>query len=337
MVSWEPVSALVAAKYNFAVFAVALFLAGCTIPLYRQQLLHPRLLVSLLVAAVLIAPHAWWGWENRLEIMDSLSTRTGLGAVPGTRSLLRGLGGFLLSLAVGLSIPAGAVFFVSCRSLGQWLRPMGQAEPYRLLMAFVLITLASYLALVVAGGVKVFRVHWFAPLLLLVPFWFLQRGLVSPAQQRVYFALVVAYRWRSSGAGRAFFQDYEAGRYQSRDHLYAALADELTSQGHDPQVVFTQDILTAVTLACTFPRRQCTACATCLGRRWTIPGPMPSSFGTTPPAMPRLPPCSPSGKNASATRSASAPPSSSTLRDTRGTRTTHLDMALIHRDEFAAW
>jgi 4-amino-4-deoxy-L-arabinose transferase-like glycosyltransferase len=260
-------------KYNYAVFALALALACCTIPAYRARLLHPRLFFSLLVAALILAPHAWWGWEHRAEILDYLRTRTGLGSTPGGRSLGRGLGGFVLSLAVGLSVPAGAVFFASCRSLWQWLRPAGLPETYRLIMTFVAITLGLYLALVIVGGVKDFRVHWFAPLLLLMPFWFFHRGLAAPSQQRFYFALVVLYSLGVLGVrGSAFVRDYEAGKYQSRDHLYAALAEDVTAGGHQPRMVITQDILSAGYARLYFPEApvycQCYLTRPGMGHGW---------------------------------------------------------------------
>lgn len=69
------VAAGLLAKYNFVLFALPLLAAGLAHPGLRARLLSPRLLVSALVAAAVVAPHAYWALTDA-EALQAVAAST---------------------------------------------------------------------------------------------------------------------------------------------------------------------------------------------------------------------------------------------------------------------
>jgi hypothetical protein len=233
------------AKYNFALFAGALGLSAILSPGYRSVIVTRQMLVSLMIAALVVAPHGWWAGEHLLDIRAYFQQRTSFaGQEVRVDSLFRGTTAFFLSLGIALAAPA----VLAGLSLGRPARRVelsnAQVESYHLVMRFVTLSLVIYLILVVAGNMRTFRGHWFAPVLLILPFvWFSRYSGITWRRQACYLALVaVAGGGMIVARGSAFVYDFEAGRYQSRDYLYATLADEVRGHGQRPGVIVTPDI-----------------------------------------------------------------------------------------------
>jgi len=244
-------------KYNYALFATALFLACLTIPAYRSRVLSSRILASLTVAALVFLPHGWWVLDHFGGVVSYLRNRTGLAErALGLGTLVGGVGGYLQALSVGLSVALAAAICLLGRSFWRQPRWAVRAESLRLVLVFVGITLALYLGVVVSGGMRTFRVHWFAPILLLVPFGLLSRGAAPPWKCAAYLLFVAVFALATvSVRGSALLLDFEDGRYQSRDHLYAALAADVASRGVIPDAVVTHDVLSAGYARLYFPGR----------------------------------------------------------------------------------
>jgi 4-amino-4-deoxy-L-arabinose transferase-like glycosyltransferase len=239
-------------KYNFAVYALALALASATIPIYRARFLNWRILISILLVIAFVTPHAIWLLENRDRATQGVlkysrhveSLAPWLRWAMGLRSL-----GWTLFVAL-LPFVAAALF---CFRTASWTR-ITERHDRRLLVRFT--TLSMILVLVtVFGGVSEFRAHWFSPLLLIVPIGFFSFLQSVSTQSIARFAAIVIALSIAAIIGRsvALGFDYERGKYQSRDFLYAELPVRMQSDGIVPQHIVTNGIIPAGYLRMHFP------------------------------------------------------------------------------------
>jgi 4-amino-4-deoxy-L-arabinose transferase-like glycosyltransferase len=62
-------------KFTYLLFVVVLLLTGLTVERLRRRILHPRMMLGLGLAAVLITPFAIWLWSHRSELLLLYVTR----------------------------------------------------------------------------------------------------------------------------------------------------------------------------------------------------------------------------------------------------------------------
>ena len=149
----------VLAKYNAALWPLALLLAAMASPDLRRRIRPERLAVAALVAAAVVAPHGLWLWENgamggagfdKLGVQGSAA----LARLQGTGALVAALVAFV-ALALVVIGPAW------------WLR--GGARPAPRLLAFM--ALAGAMALLVLwvfvliSGATAIKERWLLPVL----------------------------------------------------------------------------------------------------------------------------------------------------------------------------
>lgn len=162
------------AKYNYAIVLVALIVAGLCDAGFRARLADRRILLSLAIALVLIAPHAYWmaalapGYQEaataRFGMGSSLPwrERLGTGALAGTEAILS----MLLPLALGVPFLAWRAWR---RRAGAGVEPAdwpGRRYVW-LLGIYLLICVLSVFVLVAASGAVKVRSHY---LFIFVPF-----------------------------------------------------------------------------------------------------------------------------------------------------------------------
>jgi 4-amino-4-deoxy-L-arabinose transferase-like glycosyltransferase len=240
------------AKYNFALFALALVIASATIPTYRARLLNWRILLSILLALTIIAPHAIWLVENRERATEGVlkysrhveTLALWLRWAAGMKSLAWTLGVALLPFIAAVLI---------CFRLADVSRET-KGNHRRLVVRFIVVSLILIVA-TIFGGVSDFRAHWFSPLLLIIPvayFAFLHN---VASQSIPRFAAIVVVLSIAAIIGRTVSLgfDYQNGKYQSRDFLYAELPNRMRSVDTVPRYIVTNGIIPAGYLRMHFP------------------------------------------------------------------------------------
>lgn len=157
-------------KYNFALLPLAAALAILPDRRYRSRLTDPRLIVTAVIAAVIIAPHALWFIDN----LDTATART-LGKLAqgdGSTRLQRigeGLASLFGSIAV-FFLPTVILFWIAFgnrlssawSATNEWTRLVGRM--------FVILTIALT-ALVIFGGASLIKARWLIPFFFLLPLY----------------------------------------------------------------------------------------------------------------------------------------------------------------------
>lgn len=218
------------AKYNFILFAAPLLLASLLIAESRRHFLSWRLGLTLLVGSILVAPHAVWVAENFSEIVDRIAIRSGI--TGSNLSLLAGIKSlsfaFLLNVAAMLLV-AGVCFHRMFPRLQQALAN----DQARLVGLFLVGAMGAMVLLVIAGGVRNFRVYWIAPILLLTPVWILSRldGMKPTTVQLQRYSAIAALGAFSAVLIQVLTLcfDYEGGKFQTRDFLFAEEVKQVQS------------------------------------------------------------------------------------------------------------
>jgi 4-amino-4-deoxy-L-arabinose transferase-like glycosyltransferase len=157
------------AKYNFAVFAAALFLAGLTLRAARRVLADARMGLAVASGLLVLAPHLGWLFQHWDGVFAALVKKTGLADdVSGLRRVGGGLWTLLehaLVLTVPLLVAMGLC--LGRNAAGVWRR--NTDRPMLRLLERTALALGIVMALVVLAGVNRMTVGWLAPGLLLAP------------------------------------------------------------------------------------------------------------------------------------------------------------------------
>lgn len=235
-------------KYNYALFVAALTAAALSLRSFRVRLQDRRLVLSLVVAVALVAPHAHWLINHWQEAHEYLRRHTHVDRTASVvAAFAAGVGHLFYNLTLGLGLlaAAGLTFFprgftVACPS-------EATDDGRRLLGRLFLAALVLLVFLVIAGGVRHFRLHWFAPLLLLLPVWFFGRleGVTLPRWRLGGYAAVLATAALGVVLVRtaALCCDFDAGKHKTRDFLYAEQAVRVRSMGFENGTVVVFDPL----------------------------------------------------------------------------------------------
>ena len=217
----------VLSKYNFALFAFALLLAGLSLGPARRRLLDWRMGLAFAAFAILVAPHVLWVFEHREVIRNELLVK-----VTHTRNrdfgrMARSLIGFKeivqngllaagpLALAVGLIFRRGKI---------------GSSEetpptpPFAriFLGRFLLVAVGLMFAMVLANGWDRFHERWLMPFALVLPLWLFARidpEKVRPDQIRNYSILLLVLALAYTGVRTlqvSLFLDRTSGLYPLR-------------------------------------------------------------------------------------------------------------------------
>jgi 4-amino-4-deoxy-L-arabinose transferase-like glycosyltransferase len=158
----------VLSKYNFVLLPLAAAAALLPDRELRARLFDPRVLLTLLVGAVIVAPHALWF----LTHMDEATGRT-MGKLTagsdgrgfdqigrGILSLAGAIAAHTLPTLIVFAIAFGRTLLESWRAENQWTRLIGR------MFAIFLVVL---LLLVVFGGASDIKDRWLVPLFFLLP------------------------------------------------------------------------------------------------------------------------------------------------------------------------
>jgi 4-amino-4-deoxy-L-arabinose transferase-like glycosyltransferase len=154
------------AKYNFALFTVALLAAALSLPALRSILLDRRAGLAVLAAGVTVGPHVAWA-VTRTPSSPSTMLRLGApslhSAATGLLALFTDMIAFVGPLAVLVGVLAPSV-----------LRPPPDPDFVRrtarqLLERYFVILVVILLLAIPLAGLAVFTSRWLLPLLIVVP------------------------------------------------------------------------------------------------------------------------------------------------------------------------
>jgi 4-amino-4-deoxy-L-arabinose transferase-like glycosyltransferase len=159
------------ASYDVALLLVAALLLMLLEPAFRARLLNWRMIVTILVAGVVLAPHALWLRDNvDLMVAENLARIPHHAAADPNSQIIEGLFSLVAAL-VGFFVPTIIVFWLafgrrfaeSWQASSPWTRLLGRT--------FVLILLAL-IALVVFGKASAIHDRWLVPFFFMVPLYF---------------------------------------------------------------------------------------------------------------------------------------------------------------------
>ena len=219
------------AKYAFWIFLIALVLAALTDRTLRRRLLSPRLLITLAVAALVMAPHYLW----LIERLDVLSAQAGESAAAKTGLSFKGLG-HGVKAAIGFLAPFW-IIALACFPQAFRRRPAERDAPDPMVRVIgwqmVLILAGTATGALLLPDFRI-RTHYMVALLPF-PLWVLARAEaagITPRRLGIY-AAVVALGLIAGPVGmimKYFFEPLTCGRCQH--HIpYGELADEIRNLG----------------------------------------------------------------------------------------------------------
>ena len=230
-------------KYNFVLLPAATVLALALDRQYRTRLLNPRMLLTVVIAGVIVAPHAVWFFGH----VSEATGRTVLKLARNTADNPGPLAGILaLSEAIAaITLPTLAVFaFAFGRTL---IRAWASESPWtRLLGRILVIATLLLLLLVLLGGVTYIRHRWLVPLFFLLPIYLCAKldasGEKPVGAQRRFGAVVLAIMifLPTMLFVRPFLG--ELGYYSKQNIPYAqAVTEILASNGDRPSIIVAGD------------------------------------------------------------------------------------------------
>jgi 4-amino-4-deoxy-L-arabinose transferase-like glycosyltransferase len=233
------------AKYNFVLLPASAILALASDRQLRARLFDPRLLATVVVAAIVVAPHAWWFLDHMAEATSSTLSKMNRDNAVGA-SRLKGL----LSLAeavAAISLPTLAVFFLAFGTRlrrawaadSMWTRLLGRI----LIAAVVLLTL-----IVLSGAASYIRHRWLTALFFVLPLYLAAKieaagETVTPGARRRFAVPVAAVMilvplillGRPLGLA-------PLGYYSKQNVPYGPAIDEILASNPDqPSAILTPD------------------------------------------------------------------------------------------------
>ena len=260
----------VLSKYSFVLFAAALALAGLSVPAVRRAWLARGWWWTLIVGALVVAPHGLWLLEHwglatgetvrKMDLDPGAGLWRGAGALLGALAATLALWALLapllarrpraLALAAPLATPTPA-----------WARP--------LLTRYVALIALALLGMVFVAGVSSFRPRWVLPLLCVLPLalWVWRPAWQDPRGGRGYTRAIVgvALLILALATARPWLAGWR-GDPDELNHPAPALAAQLRAAGYDGvSPIIAADHMLAGTLRTRFAHAPAIACGAAVG------------------------------------------------------------------------
>ncbi|RCX24954.1 glycosyltransferase family 39 protein [Thioalbus denitrificans] len=231
-------------KYNFALFALALFLAALLAPAWRAAARDPRILLAIAIAVALFLPHGLWVQEHvQAATGDTLQALKVSG--PGLEAFLRGLGSLTYETWLFLT-PFWLVALLAFPGMFRW-RTSTAVDPFAvevraLLGRFFVVVFVLLVVMMLVFGFSQFKARWLEPFLFLVPLFLFLRGdweACGERRRRVYlgvtlvFAVLVPALLAASVLGGSF-----RGKFTRLGHPLTAIAEQLRAAGYEGARVY---------------------------------------------------------------------------------------------------
>lgn len=248
------------AKYSFALFIVAFGGALLWTPGTRRVLLDRRLLLSVAVVGLLVAPHALWVVDHLGEAVNSTAGKLSADPARGAGQIARGL----LSLAGIWPSFLAPLWVVLALLFGRGLAAHREGRDrvmHRLFANYLVLLLALLAATVVIGGASHFNDRWLQPLLFFAPLMFfvgwpgLQRH--PRLQGLAWAALVMALLSLTLLSLRPWY-DGRRGHIGDQNLPIQGIAQAMRQAGIVPKVIACENKHLAGSLRLGFPAARIT-------------------------------------------------------------------------------
>lgn len=228
------------AKYNFVIFVAAVFIAAAFDPDLRSKIVTGKLLISLMIAALMCAPHLHWVVTHWSDVWPHAAERLALS----TR--WSRFPPVLVSIATCLAalfdtlLPMVTLAFILFRHC--WKSP-----PDRLLERTILFGTAMVAAPILT--LKTSNALWFGVLPLLLPIALglrINADKLGVRQRRAAVVILVAAALAIISARFSFAAIMSRdGCFQTRDCLFQQEGQELRRARIQPREIVTKDIVVA--------------------------------------------------------------------------------------------
>ncbi len=188
-------------KFGFIAFVACLVGASALQPTWRRVMLHPGVMLSACIAALIVAPYGLWLLGMQGDLAAVFTGTVGADA-PVSNRLTAMLGAALAAL--GFVSPFLILTLIACPALLRSIRSEPISEGEKLCRDACLVGLALLALGVLFLGVEQIRARWLHPFLLLLPIWLLgrlQRADMTDAQLR-RFGIVLILAIGAMAAGR---------------------------------------------------------------------------------------------------------------------------------------
>jgi lipopolysaccharide core galacturonosyltransferase RgtB len=249
-------------KYNYAHWVAAWGLAMLLLPRWRGVLCDRRLALSLLVACIILAPHAWWMTQHLDEVRHGVVRYTEekqnqFSSVWASikhigTNIVQNLGrsnGFILLPLLLIFVPLWK---------GTQRNEEAVPELRRLLLRFYLIGAVLLVAAMILGGVHHIRQHWLTGFAILLPLLVLANvdaRKLKRWQWRSFAGVILvagigALAWR----GFLLYHYSEAGCLSARSYQYAQLREELQQTTWNQETAVVDHPYSAAYLRLHFPQ-----------------------------------------------------------------------------------
>ena len=244
------------AKYNYAVFLVALLVAACSLKNFRPRVCNRKMGLAVVCLLLVTSPHLYWAITHMpatLTQVDKFHVGRSAGLFAsywlGLQSLLGAVVCFL-----GLLLPVYALFFYKRGSPD--LPAAGNKDAAALVLRLLLTGLGLCILMILFFKVSVFKDRWMQPLLFATPLYLvtLPWARWNPMNVRgfavfsVVGALAVLVGIPAHTLGASTWGD--PGRLNAP---YAALAAQLRQAGFKGGQIIAQDRLVGGNLKLFFP------------------------------------------------------------------------------------
>lgn len=248
------------AKLSFSAFLGCIAVGTLLTPRFRPALLSPRLLISLVVAAVVVSPYAWWLFAGGTDL-DSVF-RSAVGNSNDTGYLPRVGKGLLSALLTSLGflsplLPILLLLFPS--GLRRNAAPPEVDSDAKRLIGIMLLSGLTLLVLgVLVAGVGEYKERWLHPFLLVAPLYFFCRvrgANPTPGRIRLYLIILIGISAVVVGLRTAHLVIGPPLCNKCRPLVpYAKLADALAEAGYTAGTIVVRNGNTAGNLRAAFPK-----------------------------------------------------------------------------------
>lgn len=160
----------VISKYNFVLLPLAAVIAALPEREFRARLFDPRVLLTIVVAAAVVAPHALWFVDHVGEATSGSIGKMTEGEHSGRLqqigeglvSLAGAMAAFVLPTLLFFAIAFGRTLLDAWKAENQWTRLIG-----RMFLAFIVMLLL----LIAVGGADNIKDRWLVPMFFLLPIY----------------------------------------------------------------------------------------------------------------------------------------------------------------------
>lgn len=176
------------AKYNFVLVPLALLFAAISIPAYRKIVLRPPLLLAILAASLLVAPHGIW-FLNHPQLATAETLQRMQLDQGGTylANIIRGM----VDLAVAVLAFIGP-FLLCALIVLRPRRPVSPGPRHLLLARFIGAALLLIVAVILVTETTQIKQRWLQPFLFIFPLLLLMSAPPAepPARRTAIFSLI---------------------------------------------------------------------------------------------------------------------------------------------------